>query len=214
MGLSEYMVKVDIKNNKGELVGTQELPESIFAKTKSGVLVSEVARAMMANLRRPYAHTKTRGEVRGGGRKPWRQKGTGKARHGSIRSPIWKGGGVTFGPRKERNYLQKINDKARKLSLKIVLGDRAKNNCFRIIESWGEIARTKQAHEFLKNLKLADKKVLILSDDSSLQRAFKNIPKAETSMIKNLNTLKALEFEHILISSCGLKELNTWLESK
>lgn len=208
------MVKADIKNSKGELIGTRELPESVFIAAENNVLVSEVARAMMANLRRPYAHTKTRGEVSGGGRKPWRQKGTGRARHGSIRSPIWKGGGITFGPRKERNYFQKINDKVRRLSLKIVLGDRAKNDCFKIIESWGEFDKTKQAQEFLKNMTLAGKKVLILSDDSSLQKAFKNIPNAEILKIKNLNTLKALDSEYILISSEDLKELNIWLESK
>lgn len=195
------MVKAEILNIKGE-------------SRNNDALVAEVARAMMANLRRPYAHTKTRGEVSGGGRKPWRQKGTGRARHGSIRSPIWKGGGVVFGPRKERNYLQKINNKTRKLSLKIVLGDRVKNGCFKIIESWGDITKTKQAQEFVKNIKLDGKKVLILSENASLKKSFKNIPRVGTSKIMNLNTLKVLRSEYILISSEDLKNLNIWLESK
>ena len=97
-------MKVDIYNQGAEKTGTLELPKGVFGLPWNEDLVHQVAVAMQANLRVPVAHTKGRGEVAGGGRKPWRQKGTGRARHGSIRSPIWRGGGVTHGPTKGKNY--------------------------------------------------------------------------------------------------------------
>ena len=108
-------MKIETYNVKGEKIGTAELPEGIFGVAWKPALVKQVYDGEMANKRRPWAHTKTRGEVRGGGRKPWRQKGTGRARHGSIRSPLWVGGGVTHGPRKERSYEVKINKKMRRI---------------------------------------------------------------------------------------------------
>src|SRR3989338_8920163 len=102
-----------VYNVKGKEVSSIELPESVFGVKKNDSLVRQVVLGMQANARTPVAHTKDRGDVRGGGKKPWKQKGTGRARHGSIRSPLWRGGGTTFGQRKERDYAQKINRKMR-----------------------------------------------------------------------------------------------------
>src|SRR4029077_8319843 len=100
-------MKADVFNLNNEVVGTVELPDNVFGARWNAALAKQVLEAQLANRRSPWAHTKTRGEIRGGGIKPWRQKGTGRARHGSIRSPVWVGGGVEHGPRNERDYSQK-----------------------------------------------------------------------------------------------------------
>src|SRR6202007_528340 len=105
------IMKSPVYNIKNETVGEIDLPDSVFGAKWNPILVKQVGLAMMANARRPWAHAKGRSEVRGGGRKPWRQKGTGRARHGSIRSPLWSGGGKAHGPVKTRDFSQKINKK-------------------------------------------------------------------------------------------------------
>ena len=108
------IMETNVYNQKGEKVSEIKLSDTVFGLPWNSDLVHQVVVAMTANIRSPWAHTKTRGEVSGGGRKPWRQKGLGKARHGSIRSPIWVGGGVAHGPRKDKDYSVKINIKAKK----------------------------------------------------------------------------------------------------
>ena len=103
------MSKIKVYNLEGKKTGEMELPPEVFDVKFKDSLVHQVYVAHISNARKTLAHTKTKGEVRGGGKKPWKQKGTGRARHGSIRSPLWKGGGITFGPRSERNFSKKIN---------------------------------------------------------------------------------------------------------
>ena len=117
-----------IYNQKGEEFGKIQLPETVFGLPKNADLVHQVVISMQSNLRTPVAHTKGRGEVRGGGKKPWQQKGTGRARHGSIRSPIWKGGGVTHGPIKDKNYEKKINKKMKVKALYTILSQKMRDN--------------------------------------------------------------------------------------
>jgi len=120
-------IKLNVYNQQSELIGEMDLNPKIFNVKANPALVHQAVVAQMANERQVLAHTKGRGEVRGGGRKPWQQKGTGRARHGSIRSPIWRGGGVTFGPTKERNFKQKINQKMKQKALLAVLSDKVAN---------------------------------------------------------------------------------------
>src|SRR3989344_1341683 len=128
-------MKVDVYNEKGEVTGSTVLPKEIFQVPMNADLVHQVFISHTANQRQNSAHTKNRSEVRGGGRKPWRQKGTGRARHGSIRSPLWKGGGVTFGPRNEKNWQKDIPKKMKKKALFMVLSEKVKNNLLVILDA-------------------------------------------------------------------------------
>src|SRR3989338_6361156 len=128
-------MKTDYYNQKGEKSGTFDLPENIFGVSWNQNAIWQTLISFAANQRRHYSHAKGRGEVRGGGRKPWQQKGLGRARHGSIRSPIWKGGGVTHGPLSEKNYGKKINKKMRAKALFTVLSQKMKHGEIIFVDS-------------------------------------------------------------------------------
>src|SRR5580698_578627 len=144
-------MKTDIYNLKNEVVGQVELPSEIFGVKWREALVKQVLDAQSANRRQPWAHVRDRSEVRGGGRKPWRQKGTGRARHGSTRSPIWVGGGKAHGPRNDRDYSQKVNKKMKRAALFSVLSKKAKDGELKIFESLTiEAPKTKSIAPSLK----------------------------------------------------------------
>lgn len=156
-------------------------------------LVAEVLRSELINLREGNAHTKTRAEVRGGGKKPWKQKGTGRARHGSIRSPLWVGGGVTFGPRNTHNWSAKINKKARITALKSLLKDRLEDKNVYLLDSSYQLTKTSQVEKFLKDeFEVKPKTILVVytTEDKPNLLGFKNL---EVSLINasnlKLNTL-------------------------
>ncbi|MCD6442172.1 50S ribosomal protein L4, partial [bacterium] len=121
------MPTISVYNQKGESIKRQKLNDKIFDCKSQKEIIHQVVVLSLANKRHPFAHTLKKGDVRGGGKKPWQQKGTGRARVGSIRSPIWRGGGITFGPNKERNYSKKINKKMRKKALYMCLSDKVKD---------------------------------------------------------------------------------------
>ena len=127
-------MKIDLFNSDGKVVGDVALPKEIFEVAFNADLVHQVATSLNANKRQISAHTKNRGEVRGGGKKPWRQKGTGRARVGSNRSPIWKGGGITHGPRNDRIFAVEIPKKMRRKALLMVLSEKAKNNTLVVLD--------------------------------------------------------------------------------
>jgi len=192
-------------NQKAENVGKVELPDSIFNVPSNNDLLHQVVSAQMANKRQILAHAKGRGEVRGGGKKPWRQKGTGRARHGSIRSPIWKGGGVTFGPTKEVNFKKKIGKKMSRKALVVALSEKARNNNIIVVDDIKlSVPKTKEAASILKNFKdkLGKKgSILIISSsvDNNLCRAVSNIPKTGLTEARNLNLLEALSYKNLMI---------------
>lgn len=153
------MIKATVYNTTGEKIKEIELNPKVFGLTVKPELIQQAVVSQQANSRQVIAHTKDRSEVAGGGRKPWRQKGTGRARHGSIRSPLWRGGGITFGPTKERNFSVKINKKAKRKAILMSLSDKAANQKIVLVEKL-ELAepKTKKFFQILQNLKLREKK--------------------------------------------------------
>ena len=207
-----------VYNQEGKETGKIKLPEKVFGLVWNQDLVHQVMIAMQANQRKGTAHTKTRADVRGGGRKPWRQKGTGRARHGSIRSPIWRGGGVTFGPTKEKVYTQKINKKMKQKALLVALSQKARDNEILILDDLKlKNPKTKEAAFVLKNLskikgfeKLAGKKqnaalILIKDKNEQLKRAFRNLPGVLFNEARNLNLLDALTYKYIIFPKSSLE---------
>ena len=201
-------MKYNIYNQEGKEIGQTLLPKEIFGLKTNPDLVHQVVVSQMANRRQVIAHTKDRGEVRGGGRKPWRQKGTGRARHGSIRSPLWRGGGVTFGPTKERVFKKKIPEKMRRLALFMALSGKVKNNLLILLDKLKvEKAKTKLMAEILKKLPCKEKSSLIalLEIDKNLILATRNIPKIETIQAKDLNCLDLLSFKYLIMPKESIK---------
>ncbi|MFH0805459.1 MAG: 50S ribosomal protein L4 [Patescibacteria group bacterium] len=200
-------MKQVIYNQKGEEIKTVELPADIFGLELNKDLVHQVVVTQMANARKVIAHTKDRSERRGGGRKPWRQKGTGRARHGSIRSPIWRGGGISFGPTKERVFTKKINKKMKQKALFMALSSKVKDKEMVLLDKL-EIkeVKTKSMTSILNNLKDKLKKdltksVLIVLPKTDLKviRANNNIAKTKTIRADSLNVLDVLNYKYLLM---------------
>lgn len=202
-------MKAKVYNLKGEVVGEQELPAGIFEVPVRARVVHEVLRAAMANRRVGVAHTKTRGEVRGGGKKPWRQKGTGRARHGSTRSPIWIGGGVTFGPRPTRNFSVKVNRKARRAALRMALTDKAKESQVILLDDTnGLTGKTKQVANLMKILPLGKKTLLVIPEKNELtMRASHNLPSLRVVTANALGIEDVLRYKSLLLPVATLPVL-------
>ena len=199
------MPKIQMVNMQGEPVGDIDLKEEIFDIEVNEHAVYLVVKNILANKRQGTKSAKTRAEVRGGGRKPWRQKGTGRARQGSIRSPQFKGGGVVFAP-KPRDYSYTTPKKVRRLALKSVLTSKLKDNEIIVVD---EIKmnepKTKAFNEFLKAIK-ADKKALIVTDgkDENVVRSARNIEGIHTSMAQNINVYDLLKYNSLVLSKDAL----------
>ena len=207
-------LKSDIYDVQGKKAGTIELPENIFGLKWNDALMHQVVTTMQANARNIIAHTKSRGDVRGGGRKPWQQKGTGRARHGSIRSPIWRGGGVTHGPRNDKVYAREIPKKMRAKALFIALSRKFKDGELLFVNSFGiEAPKTAVAKKAMATLskvsgfeKLASKRknaVLIGFADMSpaSQKSFRNIGNVQCASIRNINPVSVLGSKYMIIEN-------------
>ena len=195
------MVKVNIYNCKGEVVATENLTPEIFEiKPRIGVL-HEVSVGMEANQRQVLAHTKARGEVSGGGKKPWKQKGTGRARAGSSRSPLWKGGAVIFGPTKFRNFKVKINKKIKQLAFKMALSQKVAENSLILLETLSlDKPKTKTFVEIKKNLPLIGKKVLVVFPqiNKEMKLASRNVPNVNQVSLNELSLLDLLKNDSVV----------------
>ena len=208
-------MKADVYNLKNEVVGTVELPSSVFGAKWNAALVKQVLEAQLANARQPWAHAMDRSEVRGGGKKPWRQKGTGRARHGSTRSPIWVGGGKAHGPRNDRDYSQKVNKKMKRTALFSVLSKKAKDGEVKIFDSLMiEAPKTKAVAAALKMVlspKKGDKRfdVLLISDNTNknLFRATGNLQKTKTIEAGSLNIYDIINHKNLFIDKRAVETI-------
>ncbi len=200
-------------SKEGKESGKVTLPESVFGVAWNPDLVHEVVVGMQSNARANTAHTKDRSEVRGGGKKPWRQKGTGRARHGSRRSPIWTGGGVTFGPRNERDYSVKINKKARAKALASVLSKKLADNELVFVDSLAlEAPKTAEAKTIFAalangsgNVEMATKRknsalVILPERNLSTEKSFRNFGNIEVVQAKDVNPVELLTYKYVIVA--------------
>ena len=204
-------MKADIYNQQNKVVGEIDLPDHIFKVRWNPDLVHQALSTQLANRRVKLAQVKGRGEVRGGGKKPWKQKGTGRSRQGSIRSPLWKGGGVTHGPTAERDFSKKINQKMKQAALFSVLSRKVKDNELRIIDTLeiGEY-KTKQLAVLLHTI-LAGKKqstVFVASaEHRNISKAVGNIQKVDSMGSKSLNVYDLMSHKNIIVEKDAIPEI-------
>ena len=202
------MSKVDIKKSDGEKAGTIELDEQIFGIEPNVAVMHQVVNAQLAAKRAGTHNTKTRAEVRGGGAKPWKQKGTGRARAGSSRIPHWRGGGIALGP-KPRDYSQRTPKKMKKLALRSALSDRAKSNNVFVVESWDfETPNTKAAKLALEAIG-AEGKVLVVVDtqDSNTHKSFRNLGHVNVLSADQLNVFDILVSDSVVFTKSSLPSI-------
>ena len=202
------MPEVELFNSKGENVGKISLPEEIFGQKVNPGLVHEVLVSQSAMARQGTASTKTRGEVSGGGAKPWRQKGTGRARAGSNRSPLWRHGGIIFGPR-PRSYRMAFPKKKRRSAIKQVLSEKIRENKLKVIDSLMlEEGKTKKAKALLEKMgALMGTLVIAKSRDANLSRAFANLPKVKLVPVESINLYDLLNYEKIIIARDAIEAI-------
>ncbi len=202
------MPKVAVYNIEGQQVGERELRDEIFGVPINGPLLHQAVQVYLANQRQRTQSVKTRADKRGGGRKPWRQKGTGRARHGSIRSPQWTGGGVVFAP-KPRDYTQKFPRKMRKQALLSALSSKAHNNEIVVLDSLTmERPKTAFIHGMLKNLKVKEKALIVVKGgDEVVIKSIRNIPDVKAAFAGSLNVYDILKYDTFLITEEALKEV-------
>lgn len=204
-------MKVKVYTQEGKETGTVDLPDSVFGVPMNKDLLHQVVRIMQLRRRRMTAHTKDRSEVRGGGKKPWRQKHTGRARHGSIRSPIWKGGGVVFGPRKEKTFNTKIPDKMRKKALAVALAAKVRDKEVIVLDDLKITQpKTKEAakivsvisKEILKVEKKQKQPTMLFAlpeKDAVFARASRNIPNVFLMRAQDLNVVDVLARKELVL---------------
>jgi len=213
-------MQINIINKEQETVGNFSLDPEIWQLPYSAHAVSLVVRSYLASQRQGTSKTKSKGEVSGGGRKPWKQKGTGRARQGSIRAPQFRGGGTTFGPTGEENYHCQINKKVKKKAFQSILSKKNEEQEILVINQISlPNYKTKEANNFLTQLKANDKKVLIIfsvqeSKNWELRRAFRNLPKVELSNSKLANVYEIMNHSPILFTQEAFAEVERRLKDE
>ena len=202
------MPKIDVYNVEGKKVSDVELNEEIFGIEPNEDIVHSVLVNYLANQRQGTQSTKTRSEVSGGGKKPWRQKGTGRARQGSIRAPHWVGGGIALGP-KPRSYKYRVNKKERRLAIKSVLSSKVLENELVVVDAidFKEI-KTKNMVNALTNLKVEGKTLILLPEkNENVQKSARNIEGVKTSLVNTINVYDLLKYTNLVITLDTVKKL-------
>ena len=198
------MAKVSVYNMEGKQVGDIELNDAVFGVEVNNHLVHMAVVNQLANSRQGTQSAKTRSEVSGGGRKPWKQKGTGHARQGSTRSPQWTGGGIVFAP-KPRDYSFKMNKKEKQLALKSALTSRVLENKFIVVDEIKlEEAKTKKFAEAMNNLKVSKALVVLNTNDANVVRSAKNIPTVKTALTNTINVYDILKYDTVVIDKAAV----------
>ncbi len=202
------MPKVALYDINGSQVGDIELNDAIFGIEMNNHAMYEAVKNYLANQRQGTQSAKTRAEVRGGGRKPWRQKGTGRARQGSIRAPQWKGGGVVFAP-KPRDYSYSIPKKVKRLALKSALTSKVVDNEIIVLDSLTlEQAKTKEMVKVLSNLKANKKSLIVIPErDEKVVRAASNIPGVKTAYVNTINVYDILNCDSFIITKDAVNKV-------
>ncbi len=206
-------MELPLYNQEASKIGTVEVSDGIFGLPMNRDLLYQVITSQMSNKRQVVAHAKGRGEVRGGGKKPWQQKGTGRARHGSIRSPIWKGGGVTHGPTKERNFKKDINKKMMQQALRVALSSKARDGQLIVVDSFTmEVPKTKAFAASMKNFASVVKKLnsillVIPEGQIALYKSSRNLPYVSAVEAKNLNPLTVTSSTYLILPKASLETI-------
>ncbi|MFA6422691.1 MAG: 50S ribosomal protein L4 [Candidatus Buchananbacteria bacterium] len=209
------MIKLPVYNQAGEKKKDLEVSSRIFGVKIKPEVIHQVVVAQMANSRQVLADTKGKGEVRGGGKKPWKQKGTGRARHGSIRSPLWKGGGVTFGPTSDRNFSLKVNKKQKQIAMAMCLSDKINSDGLIVFDGLQLSGKTKELNLWIADLKQKiaslkeSKKFLMVSDgnDANIINAALNLKNINTISADSLNCIELLKYEKVLLTEKAMAKI-------
>ena len=202
------MPKIDVYNIEGKKVSNIELADSVFGIEPNEKIVHSVLVNYMANQRQGTSNTKTRAEVAGGGRKPWKQKGTGRARQGSIRAPQWFKGGIALGP-KPRDYSYRLNKKERRLAIRSVLSSKVLENNLVVIDAMNfDAIKTKNMVSALNNLKVEGKTLIVLPEkNENVQKSARNIEGVKTSLVNTINVYDLLKYNKLVLTVDAVKSL-------
>ena len=202
------MPKIDVYDMTGKKVNTIELNEEVFGIKPNEAVVHSVLTNYLANQRQGTQSTKTRAEVSGGGRKPWRQKGTGRARQGSIRAPQWIKGGIALGP-KPRSYKYTVNKKEKRLAIKSVLSSKVLEKELTVVnEIKLKEIKTKEMQKALKNLKVEGKTLILLPEkNETVQKSARNIEGVKTTLVNTINVYDLLKYKNLVITLDTVKKL-------
>ncbi len=211
------MPTVPVYNIEGKQVGSQELSDAVFAVAMKSHVLSSVVEGLRGNARRATAHVKHRGEVRGGGKKPWKQKGTGRARVGSIRSPLWRGGGVIFGPRNDQNYERKINTRLRSSAIRMCLSEKVRSGQLTIVDGFTiPTKKTKAAYTALKALATATgspftekRTILLLDADPTTMQITKNLASVTPMPLDAVNAFTLVRHPYLIATVEGVRKIES-----
>jgi len=201
------LMKIDKYSIEGSVVGSVELSDGVFGSEINDVLIYELVKSANANMRQGTHKAKERSEVRGGGSKPWRQKGTGRARHGSIRSPIWKGGGATFGPR-PRSYRIELPRSIKRSAYRSLFSLKAKQGSIKIVEDFTVSGKTRDMAKIGKALSVSKGLLISGSDDLPLRRSIRNIPWLIYNNVNRISGRDVFYSKNLIITESALKKLN------